>query len=116
GAAHRRRHLGRDLATARCGARRAPTDRVRDARGPLRAARDVHRHAANRPRRTSARAMTTELSLTAHPPPARASREQVVASQRARLLRAMADAVGEKGYAGTVVADVVDRARVSRKT
>ena len=60
--------------------------------------------------------MTTELSLTAHPPPARASREQVVASQRARLLRAMADAVGEKGYAGTVVADVVDRARVSRKT
>jgi AcrR family transcriptional regulator len=32
------------------------------------------------------------------------------------MLRAMADAVAERGYANVVVADVVSRARVSRKT
>jgi AcrR family transcriptional regulator len=44
------------------------------------------------------------------------AREDVAASQRTRMLRAMAEAVAEKGYANTVVADVVSRARVSRKT
>lgn len=43
-------------------------------------------------------------------------REVVVASQRARLLAAMADAVAQKGYAATTVADVVGRAGISRKT
>ena len=42
--------------------------------------------------------------------------EYVVASQQRRLLRAMADAVAENGYAATTVADVVARAGVSRKT
>ncbi|MWK38860.1 TetR family transcriptional regulator [Actinomadura sp. J1-007] len=36
-------------------------------------------------------------------------------AQRARLMRAAIAAVAEKGYASTTVADVVGRARVSRK-
>jgi AcrR family transcriptional regulator len=51
--------------------------------------------------------------LLPHPTPTRAA---VAASQRDRLLRAIADAAAEKGYANTVVADVVARAGVSRKT
>lgn len=37
-------------------------------------------------------------------------------AQRERLLRGMADAVAERGYAATTVADVLRRARVSRET
>ena len=37
-------------------------------------------------------------------------------SQRSRMLRGMVDAVAEKGYANTTVADVVERARASRET
>ena len=44
------------------------------------------------------------------------TREAVVASQRGRLLDAVAEAVAAKGYARTTVADVVDRAAVSRRT
>ena len=44
------------------------------------------------------------------------SREEVVESQRGRLLRAMAEAVADKGYASTAVADVIARAGVSRET
>src|SRR2546426_10159859 len=44
------------------------------------------------------------------------SREQVRASQRARMLRAMVDAVAQKGYASTSVADVIGGARASRET
>lgn len=44
------------------------------------------------------------------------SREQVVAAQRARILRAMADAMVEGGYAGTPVAEILRRAGVSRET
>lgn len=44
------------------------------------------------------------------------TREVVVASQRGRLLDAMADVVAEKGYGGTTVGDVVERAGVSRRT
>ena len=44
------------------------------------------------------------------------TREAVVASQRDRLLQAMADAVAETGYARVAVADVLKRARVSRET
>ena len=43
-------------------------------------------------------------------------RDVVLASQRGRMLGAMADAVADKGYAATTVADVVARAGVSRKT
>lgn len=43
-------------------------------------------------------------------------REQVRASQRGRLLSAMAEAVAEQGYGPTTVADVIDRAGVSRRT
>jgi AcrR family transcriptional regulator len=43
-------------------------------------------------------------------------REAVAASQRGRLLDAMAQVVAEKGYAATTVADVVERAGVSRRT
>jgi AcrR family transcriptional regulator len=42
--------------------------------------------------------------------------EEVHASQRDRILRAMTEAVGEHGYHGVRVADVVWRAGVSRKT
>jgi AcrR family transcriptional regulator len=43
------------------------------------------------------------------------SREQVSASQRGRLLVAMAELVGHDGYAATTVADVLAHAGVSRK-
>jgi AcrR family transcriptional regulator len=43
-------------------------------------------------------------------------RDVVLASQRGRMLGAMAEAVAGKGYAGTTVADVVSGAGVSRKT
>lgn len=43
-------------------------------------------------------------------------RAEVVASQRGRLLVAMADVVGEKGYAATAVADVLKAAGISRRT
>ena len=44
------------------------------------------------------------------------TRDAVIASQRGRLLDAVAEAVAAKGYAATTVADVVDRAAVSRRT
>lgn len=44
------------------------------------------------------------------------TREAVAASQHGRLLFAIAQAVAEKGYADTTVADVVERASVSRRT
>ncbi len=43
------------------------------------------------------------------------SREQVVANQRLRMVLAMVDAIGEKGYVAVTVADVIRRAGVSRK-
>jgi AcrR family transcriptional regulator len=43
------------------------------------------------------------------------TREEVAANQRLRLILAMVDAVGEKGYVATTVADVISRAGVSRK-
>lgn len=46
----------------------------------------------------------------------RLTREQVRASQRGRLLLGMAEAVAEKGYARTSVADVLKRGGVSRET
>jgi AcrR family transcriptional regulator len=45
-----------------------------------------------------------------------AAREVVLASQRGRLLEAMAQCVAEQGYAETTVAQVIRRAGVSRKT
>lgn len=48
--------------------------------------------------------------------PHRLPRATVVASQRHRLLDAMAQAVAQQGYAATTVADVVSRAGVSRAT
>jgi AcrR family transcriptional regulator len=44
------------------------------------------------------------------------SREEVVGSQRSRMLKALAEAVSENGYAKTSVADVLARAGVSRET
>jgi AcrR family transcriptional regulator len=44
------------------------------------------------------------------------SREQVETSQRDRIMRAMAEAVGELGYVKTTVAEVLKRAGVSRET
>ncbi|MGH8991541.1 MAG: TetR/AcrR family transcriptional regulator [Acidimicrobiia bacterium] len=44
------------------------------------------------------------------------TREAVVASQRGRLIEAMAQVVTEKGYGPATVADVVERAGVSRRT
>jgi AcrR family transcriptional regulator len=45
-----------------------------------------------------------------------APREIVWRSQRERMLEAIAVSVAEKGYGNTAVADVIDRAGVSRKT
>jgi AcrR family transcriptional regulator len=44
------------------------------------------------------------------------TREQVTSAQRDRMLRGMADAVAERGYAATTVADVLRRGGVSRET
>lgn len=44
------------------------------------------------------------------------TREAVAASQRGRLLEAVAEAVAKKGYAATTVGDVVALAAVSRRT
>ena len=44
------------------------------------------------------------------------TRDEVETSQRVRMLVAMADAMMEKGYVGTSVADVIKRAGVSRET
>lgn len=44
------------------------------------------------------------------------SRDQVVASQRARMLAAMAEAMTELGYVNTPVAEIIKRAGVSRET
>jgi AcrR family transcriptional regulator len=46
----------------------------------------------------------------------RLSREAVQESQRGRLLYAIAQVVSSRGYAATTVADIVDRASVSRST
>jgi AcrR family transcriptional regulator len=43
-------------------------------------------------------------------------REELRASQRGRLICAIADSVAEQGYAATSVGDVIARARVSRRT
>jgi AcrR family transcriptional regulator len=45
-----------------------------------------------------------------------APREVVAESQRERVLVAMADAVADKGYANVAVADVIERAGVSRRS
>lgn len=44
------------------------------------------------------------------------TRDEVAADQRARLMLALAEVMGEQGYAATSVADVVRRAGVSRQT
>lgn len=44
------------------------------------------------------------------------TRDQVIGAQRDRMLRGMADAVAERGYAATTVADVLRRGGVSRET
>ena len=44
------------------------------------------------------------------------ARDEVVGSQRERMLRALADTMAEKGYVATTVADVLSRAGVSRQT
>ena len=44
------------------------------------------------------------------------SREEVEASQRARMLLGVTEAMTEKGFVGTSVADVLQRAGVSRET
>lgn len=48
--------------------------------------------------------------------PHRLQRDEVLASQRGRMLDAMAQAVAERGYGATSVADVLQRAGVSRRT
>jgi AcrR family transcriptional regulator len=48
--------------------------------------------------------------------PHRLAREEVLASQRGRLLDAMAEVVALRGYGRATVADVIEHAGVSRKT
>lgn len=44
------------------------------------------------------------------------TREEVVQTQRARMLRAIAEAMTERGYVATSVADVLNRSGTSRET
>jgi AcrR family transcriptional regulator len=72
--------------------------------------------------------MASEKATSPAPPPGRAipralprgrhaaARDVVLASQRGRLLEAIAELVAEQGYAATTVAQVIARAGVSRKT
>ena len=60
--------------------------------------------------------MPSEVPRSLPRGPHRLAREVVLASQRGRLLDAIAQVVAEKGYGRTTVADVIDRAGVSRKT
>jgi AcrR family transcriptional regulator len=48
--------------------------------------------------------------------PHRLAREEVLASQRGRMLDAIAEVVALRGYGAATVAGVIERARVSRKT
>jgi len=59
-----------------------------------------------------------EIAHAGHLPRGRhhLTREQVAATQRGRMLLAMTEAVAEKGYADTTVADVIARAGTSRET
>jgi AcrR family transcriptional regulator len=50
------------------------------------------------------------------PGPHRLTADQVAADQRQRLLDAMTQLAGESGYAATTVAEIIERAEVSRKT
>lgn len=61
---------------------------------------------------TTGRASTPPL----RPGPSGLSREQVVEIQRARILVAAAEVLEEAGYSGMTVAQVIGRAKVSRKT
>ena len=58
----------------------------------------------------------TEPPRTLPRGPHRLAREVIEASQRGRLLDAMAEVVAAKGYAATTVADVIAEAGVSRRT
>jgi len=66
--------------------------------------------------------VASDTHTSAEPPrrlprgPHRLAREVIEASQRGRLLDAMAEVVAEKGYAATSVADVIANAGVSRRT
>ncbi|HEX5851724.1 MAG TPA: TetR/AcrR family transcriptional regulator [Solirubrobacteraceae bacterium] len=55
------------------------------------------------------------LDARGRPTPHASAREGVLHEQRLRLIAAMIDSVGEKGYRRTSVADVLTRAEVSRK-
>lgn len=61
----------------------------------------------------------TEHDAPSRPLPSgrhRLTREQVVSSQRGRMLKAMRESMMERGYVGTSVTDIVRRAGVSRET
>src|SRR3954452_15214269 len=62
--------------------------------------------------------LTTEIEIPRVLPrgPHTLGREIVEASQRTRLLEAMAEVVAAKGYGAASIADVIARAGVSRKT
>ena len=60
--------------------------------------------------------MSTPVAMKLPRGPHSLSREEVAASQRTRLLLAMANVAAERGYARTTVAAVIARAGVSRAT
>ena len=65
------------------------------------------------------RAMLVAVETPVRPLPRgrhRLARAEVVSSQRTRMLYGMAEAMMEKGYVDTTVADVIKRAGVSRET
>src|SRR5262245_28796634 len=65
---------------------------------------------------TAADSVKTKAAVRPEPARPRRTAEDVAMWQRERMLRAMVGAVAEKGYTNVAVADVVQRARVSRAT
>src|SRR5690606_15137116 len=85
--------------------------RTRPPRRPLRDAGHGDRHAPH-PGRPGPPGLMGPLPKGRH----HLTRDEVEQTQRLRLAVAMADVLAERGYAGTPVAAVLERAGVSRQT
>jgi AcrR family transcriptional regulator len=64
----------------------------------------------------ASRAQTTPPAVLLRSGPNGLSRRQIADIQRARILMATAEAVGDLGYARVTVSEIIARARISRKT
>lgn len=71
---------------------------------------------ANAPQARTPRATTRATQQALPRGRHKLSREEVTGTQRERMLRAMAEAMAERGYVATPVAEIIRRAGVSRET